>query len=173
MASIRRYGPGDVPQLHEAARESIAEVFPWLPWCHPDYTEAEAREWIESRGPLFDEGTEYHFMIVDESDRCLGGCGLNHINTIHRFANLGYWVRTSATGRGVATAAVKHLEAFAWEQTDLVRLEIVCDVGNTVSQRVAEKAGATREGVVRDRLFLHDAPHDAVMYSLTRPKKEA
>ena len=39
-------------------------------------------------------------------NRFLGGCGINHISRVHRFGNLGYWVRTSATGRGIAVSAV-------------------------------------------------------------------
>ena len=167
--TIRRYRAEDAAALFEAARESVDEVFPWLPWCHPELTEQEATEWAVSRGSQFDKGIEYDFMIVDGSDRFLGGCGLNQINRIHRIANLGYWVRTSASGRGVATTAVGQLARFAFAETDLIRLEIVCAIGNEASQRVAEKAGALREGVLRDRLLLHDRPRDAVMYSLTRP----
>ena len=99
----------------------------------------------------------------------LGGCGINQINPMQRLANLGYWVRTSATGRGVAPAAVREVAAYAFRETDLIRLEIVVAVGNTRSQRVAEKVGATREGVLRSRVLLPSGPSDAVMYSLVRP----
>jgi ribosomal-protein-serine acetyltransferase len=77
-------------------------------------------------------------------------------------------VRTSATGHGVAAEAVRQVAAFAFGTTDLVRLEIVCAVGNEASQRVAERAGAMREGVPRHRLLLHGQSVDAVMYSLVR-----
>ena len=83
-------------------------------------------------------------------------------------ANLGYWVRTSQAGRGVAPRAIRHLASFAFAETDLQRLEIVCAVGNQRSQRAAEKAGAHREGILRARLFVHGQPHDAVMYSIVR-----
>jgi RimJ/RimL family protein N-acetyltransferase len=46
-------------------------------------------------------------------------------------------------------------------------MEVVVDVGNTASQRVAEKAGAKREGVQRNRLWYGDHPGDGVMYALT------
>jgi len=82
--------------------------------------------------------------------------------------SLGYWVRTSAAGRGVAPAAIRRLARFAFTETDLVRMEIVCAIGNTRSRRAAEKAGASREGVLRARLLLHGRPHDAVMYSIVR-----
>jgi RimJ/RimL family protein N-acetyltransferase len=154
--------------LWEAARESVGEVYRWLAWCHPHYSKAEAVEWIGSRAPLAGEGREYTFAILGADGRFLGGCGLNQINHIHRFANLGYWVRTSATRHGVATEAVRQAAAFAFANTDLVRLEILCAVGNDASQRVAERAGAVREGVLRQRLLLHGQPVDAVMYSLVR-----
>jgi ribosomal-protein-serine acetyltransferase len=55
---------------------------------------------------------------------------------------------------------------FARAETDLVRLEIVAAVGNHASARVARKAGATLEGTLRARLFLHGVPHDALMFSI-------
>src|SRR5438067_703862 len=139
--SIRRYRPDDSAALHAAALESVADVFPWLPFCHAEYSIDDAREWVDGRAALFQSGTEYSFAIVGADDRYLGGCGLNMINRLHRFANLGYWVRSSETGRRVAPRAVREIARFAFTQTDLVRLEIVCAVGNTRSQRAAEHAG--------------------------------
>jgi ribosomal-protein-serine acetyltransferase len=165
---IRGYEPDDAEALWEAVRESVREVSRWLPWCHAQYSRAEAVEWARSRGPLAAQGLEYAFAIVGPEGRFLGGCGLNQINRIHGLANLGYWVRTSATGQGVATEAVRQVAEFAFASTDLVRLEIVCAVGNDASQRVAERAGALREGTLRHRLLLHGRPVDAVMYSLVR-----
>ncbi|MFN8096336.1 MAG: GNAT family N-acetyltransferase [Vicinamibacteria bacterium] len=167
--TIRLYDAADAAGLFEAARESVAEVHPWLPWCRPGYTLAEAEEWARTRGALAAQGEEYHFVIAGEDGRFLGACGINQINRMHRFANLGYWLRTSATGRGLATQAVRLAADFAFRETDLVRLEIVCAVGNARSQRVAERAGAVREGVLRRRLVLHETPADAVLYSLVRP----
>jgi RimJ/RimL family protein N-acetyltransferase len=173
LCRIRAYEPDDAGALWEAARESVGEVSRWLPWCHAQYSVAEAVEWVRSRAPLAVEGREYSFAILGPEGEFLGGCGLNQVNRVHRFANLGYWVRTSATGRGVATEAVRQLAAFAFARTDLVRLEIVCAVGNERSQRVAERAGAVREGTLRHRLLLHGQPADAVMYSLVRGAREA
>jgi ribosomal-protein-serine acetyltransferase len=167
ICRLRPYASTDAGALFEAARESTAEVYPWLPWCHPGYSLAEAEQWARSRAEL-GSGEEYNFVILGPDDRFLGGCGLNQINRTHRFANLGYWVRSSATGRGVATEVVRQLEQFAFEHTDLVRLEIICAVANERSQRVAERAGAQREGVLRSRLLLHGRAVDAVMYSLVR-----
>ena len=168
VCSLRTYEPDDAEPLWEAARESVAEVFPWLSWCHAQYSVAEAIEWIRSRSQLAAAGSEYSFAIVGEDGRFLGGCGVNQINRIHRFGNLGYWVRSTATGRGVASEAVRQVADFAFQNTNLVRLEIVCAASNHRSQRVAERAGAVCEGMLRRRLLLHGQPVDAVMYSLVR-----
>jgi ribosomal-protein-serine acetyltransferase len=168
ICSLRLYRLGDARSLAEAVRESVAEVAAWLPWCHDHYSVAEAANWIRSRARLRAEGHEYHFAIVGRNGEFLGGCGVNQINPGHNFGNLGYWVRTSATGRGVATEAVRQLAEFAFKSTDLARLEIVCAIGNERSQRVAERAGALREGVLRQRLALKGKSVDATMYSLVR-----
>ena len=168
ICRLRPYAPDDAEPLHEAVRESVDAAFPWLPWCRAEYSLADAVEWIRSRTQLAAEGREHAFAIVDDAGRLLGGCGIDRIDRLNRLANLGYWVRTSATGRGVASEAVRQLADFAFRETDLVRLEIVCAVGNERSQRAAARAGALREGVLRQRLVLHGVSVDAVLYSLVR-----
>jgi len=92
---------------------------------------------------------------------------LNNINPENRKrVNLGYWVRTDRTGQGVAVAATRLLAKWGFGVLKLNRIEIVVAVDNARSLRVAEKAGAKKEGVLRNRLDLHGRPHDAVMFSL-------
>lgn len=166
---IRTLREGDADALYEAARESIAEVSPWLPWCHENYSIEETREFIASR-ELASQGDEWYSFGIFEKDgsRFLGGVGINFINRVHQIANLGYWVRTSAAGRGLATKATRLVANFAFEQLGLQRIEIVAAVGNIPSQRVAERAGAVREGVLRNRLLIRGESQDAVMFSLVR-----
>jgi RimJ/RimL family protein N-acetyltransferase len=167
--SIRPYQLTDAPLLLEAAKESVAEVNLWLSWCHDGYNLAAAETWIKAQVEARGQGTVFAFVIQDGDGRFLGGCGLNQIVELHRMANLGYWVRTSAAGQGVATQAVRVLAEWAFANTPLTRLEIVVAVENVRSLRVAEKAGAVREGVLRSRLLVHGRRHDAVMHSIIRP----
>ena len=126
-------------------------------------------QWISSQAQARETGSAFEFLIVGAHGRPLGVCGVNAINQENRFANLGYWVRTSENRRGVAVNAVKLLVDWVFQHTDLERLEIVAAVGNEPSQRVAEKAGALREGTLRSRLCIHGTFHDAVMHSIIRP----
>ena len=164
---IRPYREDDAPLLYEAVRESIAEVAPWLSWCHENYSIEESREFISSRTRASQGDEWYSFAAVEEpSGRFAGGVGINFINRVHQIANLGYWIRTSAAGRGFATRAAQLAARFGFEQLGLQRIEIVAAAGNLASQRVAEKAGACREAVARKRLLIRGKPQDAVVYSL-------
>jgi RimJ/RimL family protein N-acetyltransferase len=164
---IRRYRAEDVDALFAATRESVRELSVWLPWCSANYSPADSGAFVQSRDAEWDKGDHYSHAIHDlETGMFLGGVGLNFINHPHRFANLGYWVRTSQTGRGVATAAVRLAARFGLRELGFHRLEIVTAAGNLASQRVAEKVGAHREGVLRKRLLIHEQTHDAVLFSL-------
>jgi RimJ/RimL family protein N-acetyltransferase len=165
---IRPYRLDDAEAVVEAVRESIAELQPWMPWCHPGYSLADSRSWLEIQVPAFVQRTAFEFAIVSAEGRYLGGCGLNQIDKANNWANLGYWVRSGATRQGAATAAVCKIRDWAFQTTDLIRLEIVVAVGNLPSHRVAEKVGAVREGTLHRRILLHGAARDATMFSLTR-----
>jgi len=164
--ALRRYQAADVVPLYEAASESIDDIYPWMPWCHPGYSMEDSRSWVMSRLDAWAQ-PDYDFVIVEQaSARFLGAVGLNQINRVHNFANLGYWIRSSAAGHGYAVSAVRLCAQFGFDELKLQRLEIVVDVDNRRSQRVPEKVGATREGIARQRCKYGNTWHDAVMYSL-------
>jgi ribosomal-protein-serine acetyltransferase len=165
---IRPYRVDDAAALTEAAHESVAEVQPWMPWCHPGLSLEDTRAWLQLQVPAFQNGEAFEFAIVSEDGRFLGGCGVNQIDRDNRRANVGYWVRSSAARQGAATASVGLISDWAFAHTDLVRLEIVIACGNAASLRVAEKSGAFREGMLRRRLLLHGVHHDATIFSIVR-----
>ena len=173
LVLLRPYQPGDVDLLFDAAVESVAEVGRWVPWCHEEYSPLESAAWIDSREAAWQSGEEYSFAIIARATgRFVGGCGLNQFDLQRQRANLGYWIRTSACRHGFATAATRLLARFGLLELGLQRIEIVAAVDNLASQRVAIKAGATREGVARHRLRIRDVPQDAVVFSLIRSDLE-
>jgi ribosomal-protein-serine acetyltransferase len=150
-----------------AVRASIAELTTWTSWCHADYSYADVETFLRKVETERFEDRGYDFYICDRAEtRVLGGCGLYHIDRATCGANLGYWVRSDATGRGIATAAGRLLARFGFHELGLARIEIIAAVKNTASQRVAEKIGAVREGLLRNRLRFHGRQIDAVGFSL-------
>jgi len=164
---LRPYRMNDVNSLFQAVRESIKEMGPWLPFAHENYAIKESKDWIKKAPANWKKGTIYDFAIFDAKDGTLiGGCGLSEIVKMHRHANLGYWVRTSRMGQGMAPAATRLLAKWGFDVLKLNRIEIVVAVGNERSLRAAAKAGAKREGVLRNRLAISGKAYDAVMHSL-------
>ncbi|HSG78081.1 MAG TPA: GNAT family N-acetyltransferase [Acidimicrobiia bacterium] len=167
VVAVRPHRPDDAGPFLEAVQESLGEIGEWMEWVHPGYSLTDAVEWIESQDRLWDQGWRLGFGFVDPaSGLLLGAGGLNRFDPTNRRANLGYWVRTSAVGRGVATRAVRLMSRFGFAEVGLRRVEIAAGVDNTASRRVAEKAGARFEGVARNRLLLRGESFDAAVYGL-------
>ncbi len=160
---LQKYTIEDIPLLFEAIKISVDRVYPWLPWCHPNYTIAETEAWIKTRPQRWNEGKEFGFSIRDRQGKIVGGCGIGIRSPW--CGNLGYWLRTGYTGKGYAIEATKLVAEFGIRQLKLKRIEIVASVENIPSQKVAERAGAYKEGMSRNRLLIHDKFHDAVVYS--------
>lgn len=164
---LRPFVDADADDFAAAVRESVASVSPWMAWCVDDYTAADALDWFAMCRAGHAAGTAVEFGIFDEqSGRFLGGAGLNDIRPVHRFCNLGYWVRQSAQGQGVASRCVPALAAYGFDALGLHRVEIVVAVGNAASMAVAVKSGALHERVARNRLCINDQPADAHVFSL-------
>jgi RimJ/RimL family protein N-acetyltransferase len=81
-------------------------------------------------------------------------------------ADLGYWLLAEARGRGLATRGVRLVSRWALEQPGVARLQLWTDPENRASQRVAERCGFQREGVLRAYGQVEGRRVDAVMYSL-------
>jgi len=166
--TIRPYRIEDAPELHEAAIESVAEIQPFMPWCHAGLTVVQARAWIQAQVAAFESWEAFEFAVIGTEGGFLGSCGVNQIDPIRHRGNLAYWVRTSATGRGVATTAIQKVVRWVFLNTDLSKLEAVISTGNAASIRAAEKAGGICDGVLRGRLWLHGTAHDAAIFSFVR-----
>ena len=164
---IRPYGPEDCDAMHAAVMESVPEVSPWLPWCHAGYTREDTAAFITLAAEAWAQATHYPFAVIAVDDNAfLGGIAINHIAEPNRLGNVGYWVRTSRTRQGIASAAVRLVSQYAFDSLGLTRLEIACIPTNASSRRVAEKVGAKFEAVARNRLVMRGTAYDAAVYAL-------
>lgn len=164
---LRRYRQDHGGLIAEAVNESGRHLSRYETWAHPAFTEEEGRghaAWWEG---VWEAGSGRYFGIW-RGDCYLGSAGLNEISLEHRTASLGYWVRSSATGHGVATAAAGAVVGAGFEHLALQRIEVMVAVDNAASRRVAEKVGAEFEGTLRNRQVLAGRPVDCALYSIIR-----
>ena len=121
------------------------------------YEAKHAREFLAST----EEST---FAFLDRaSGELLGGVGAAAGRGYRRDRLLG---QAGARGRGVATLALELIARFAFAELGAARVQLRTEPDNVASQRVAEKAGFTREGVLRSLLEFKGRRRDAVMFSL-------
>jgi RimJ/RimL family protein N-acetyltransferase len=163
---VRPLTSGDTQALHRAVRASIDSLSHWLPWCHADYSEADAAEWIAYSMRAWDARNGFPFGVFDRDGELIGGVGLSHVDRTSNMANIGYWVSAPHCGKGVATTAARLAARIGFGQLGFTRLEIVVLTENLASHRVAMKLGATRESEARNRLMFQGRPANAVVYSL-------
>jgi RimJ/RimL family protein N-acetyltransferase len=84
---------------------------------------------------------------------------------------LGYVLQRSLWGRGVVPEALRAVAAEVWRDERTWRLQALVHVDNVASQRVMEKCGLLREGVLRRRFVmpqLGDEPQDCALYAQVR-----
>jgi RimJ/RimL family protein N-acetyltransferase len=100
-----------------------------------------------------------------ETGKVIGGGTLHHLDAERKIVEIGYFVLPHARGRGVATTIARLLAKHAFS-LGIERVAAYVNVGNTASERVAERAGFTREGVVRSMPKPDGRRVDKTLYSL-------
>jgi RimJ/RimL family protein N-acetyltransferase len=156
---LREWRMDDIPDLVEACNDP--EIRYWIPMIPRPYTEDDARAFIGR-----EVATPQQQFAISENGRAIGSIGIT-INDVFHNGHVGYWCAPSARGRGVTTRALRLLCRHALEDLQLERLELITDPDNHASQRVAQKVGFKREGVLRSHLSHPDGRRrDSVMFSL-------
>ncbi|MGB2874140.1 MAG: GNAT family N-acetyltransferase [Gaiellaceae bacterium] len=160
---LRPLGLDDVPRVTEICQDP--EISRWT--RVPDsYTVDHARTWIEHSARAWDKD-EASFAVTEVvTGRLVGAIGLHLQEHFAMQASIGYWVAKDARGRGVATRALRLVARWALEDLGLPRVQLVTDPDNLASQRVAEKAGFRREGVLRQYVQRSGRRGDCVIFSL-------
>ena len=176
---LRPPQPGDGAALNAAVCESIAELQPWLPWAQKaptaDESELQCRR-MHGRFALREDLVVFIFERRSDGSEgaLLGGSGLHRIDwAVPRF-EIGYWRRSGHGGKGLIVEAVRALNRVAFDRLGARRVEVRMDSHNERSIRVAERAGFTFEGVLRqDALDPAGGPRDTRVYARVRGVEEA
>ena len=127
-----------------------AEIPRWTRVPQP-YLRRDAVGFIASQEPMRRRGEHLGLALVDPADpaHVLGSLSLLRPHWEDGRAEIGWWVAAPARGRGLATAGATLLSRWALRRLGLARIDCFVDAENLPSQRVAERAGFQRDGVLR------------------------
>ncbi len=162
--ALRPWTSADVSFLVAACQDPvIAYMRATVP---SPYGEADARAFLAAQEPARRAGARLELAIVDASSGDpLGSLHLTVVRS-HARASVGYWVAPEARGRGAATAAVRLISQWAFDHLGLARLEMFIEPANAASQRVAERSGYIREGLLRSHWLNKGRRSDSIVYGL-------
>ena len=131
---------------------------------HP-YALEDAREWLNM---VTGDGPERAFAI-EIGDEAVGAISVTPKDDVQvKVGEIGYWLGEPFWGRGIATAAVKLVTEYAFEDLDLMRIQASVFEWNPASGRVLEKAGYQLEGRLRKSIFKDGKVIDSLIYARVR-----
>ncbi len=130
----------------------------------PPPTVEQEKDFLRKMAAERKDGISYVYSIF-YGDKLVGGCGL-HINQRRRYiGEIGYFIDEQYWGKGIAPKAVRKLERFAFNELGLKRIEILMDLGNTASERVAVKCGYRKEGIMQKAVLTNGKLSDVYLYA--------
>jgi len=163
VVRLRIPARGDVDAIYTACQDPAIVRFTRVPF---PYARAHAQAFVRNAVHQLRAGTGAHLVIADpRTDALMGVTGLM-LDRSRRAAEVGYWVAPEHRGRQVARRAVRLIVGWALDSLALARVQLMADVRNVPSQRVAEACGFRREGVLRSYEERLGERVDYVMFSV-------
>jgi RimJ/RimL family protein N-acetyltransferase len=168
---VRCYDPSDARLLKDAVDSSIDHLVPWMPWALEEpQTLEEKTELLRRFRGQFDLGQNFVYGLFsrDESEQ-VGGSGF-HLRVGDDAFEIGYWIRASEDGKGLATESTAALTRVGFEVCEVDRIEIHVEPANEKSARIPQKLDYVEEARLRRRLYAAPGgePRDTVVFSMFR-----
>ena len=154
---LRPLADGDLPVVERGINDpDVIRSFGRAPVSAGRLLELNRRRWSA--------GTAAAFAVCDIADECLGEVWVNLTGAPRGI--VGGWLLPEARGRGLATRALRLISCWAFREAGLARLRLLTEASNRAAQRVAERGGFRREGVIRSYKTIGGRRTDGVVYSL-------
>lgn len=164
QVTLRPVSEDDLPWL-ASLRDGPAATgqHEWHGWSDP---QRERKQWAES-GLLGENGGT--LIVLHGTDR-VGTVSWRKVRTGPAAYNwaIGIGLPPEFRGRGYGSAAQRLLVRYLFAHTQFNRVEATTEITNVAEQRALEKAGFTREGILRGTTFRQGQWRDMVMYSVLR-----
>lgn len=169
---LRSFHPGDGAQMTEAKNASYDHLKQFMIWAKPSQSVAAGEQYCREVRGRWLLATDFAIGIWSPGeDRLLGGAGYHLREGALELGNaeIGMWIRGDAAGQGLGTRALRALLRWGFTEWPWQRLSWRCSSANVASQRVAEKAGLRREGVLRSLAIDADGQRrDTLCYAMLR-----
>ena len=160
-----------MPMGAEVLRVSRDFHAPWEPVRSEDYLTADGQlAVIAAALARHEEGSALPHVILDDSGAVAGRITLSGIvRGPFQSCSVGFWVNVTSGGRGLATAAVRHITGVAFEELGLHRVQAETLLHNARSQAVLARNGFVRIGMAPGYLHIAGRWQDHILYQVINP----
>ncbi|MFL6074739.1 MAG: GNAT family N-acetyltransferase [Mycobacteriales bacterium] len=164
-AELRALEPWRAAEFAEHIDRARAHLAPWLPWATTITDTDLARAFLQGYADrqARDEGRIYGIWVAG---RLEGGVLFRTFDAAAGNCEIGVWISPAAGGRGLVTAAARHLIDWALRVRGLARVEWYCVPHNTRSVAAAKRLGMTKEGTFREYFLFDGERLDVEVWSL-------
>lgn len=160
---IRRPTTDDAEQLKQAVDSSLQALRRYMPWALDEPTSIEQRRTLLAEwSTQWDEAKDFPYVIFIGAE-CVGSTGLHTRQGVGSL-EIGYWVKTSHVGRGIATVVSHALTNAAFEVDGVSRVIIRHHVSNVASRRIPEKLGYTLIGTKQRDCYADGVEGDSLWW---------
>lgn len=129
----------------------------------------EALQEIDWYHSIFDEKSGIRWGItIKEKGRVIGSCGFLNLVQQHHRSDIGYELSEDFWGQGIASEAIAAVIKYGFEQLNLQRIQALIEPPNIPSQKLVERNGFIKEGLLRNYEFTGEKFDDLFMYSLLK-----
>lgn len=163
IVSLESVKVKDAREVYALIEKNYQYLAPWLPWLTNLNSVAQEEAFLEYAVHKIAKGRLYlaNIMIAGQ---IVGQVDIHNVSPNNHRGEVGYWLDREFQGHGIMTCALRQVMDYAFNEMHLHRLELITDVANEASQRVARRLSWKKEAYLSDYLITADSYRDAVLF---------
>lgn len=154
----------DIFQAIDADRKHLGE---WLKWVDKTISVDDTIANINERIERFKNGEAASFIAYYEG-KPVASVGFISLDKKNNQGEIGYWLASAFTGKGIMTESVKAVIAYGFKECNLHKIVIRCNSKNIKSAKVPQRLGFTLEATLRDDRFNGEIYNDTLAFGLLK-----
>ena len=163
---------GDGAAVHEAVVESLPELRAWpasLPWAMEEPSIAASETYCRESAAGFIKRSALVYLAFDNEGTLVASTSLHGIDWKVPKFEVGFWCRSSMTGKGYTKEAIGRLVHYAIDTLGAYRVDSLPDEANAGSRAVCQSVGMNLEGILRnERITPNGSLRNTCAYAAAR-----
>lgn len=164
---LERIDINDAPVIFHAIDQNRSHLRAWLPFIDATKSVSDSLTFIRTVIAHREETFNEVYTIWFKGEFA-GIIGYHNTDRVNEKTELGYWLISEMTGKGIITKSCGMLIPLAFEKMGMNRITIRCALGNTQSEKIPVRLGFKYEGIERSGERYKERFLDLKVFSLLK-----